>query len=273
MDDAPQHSPTALPAGLPRRLNLLKQHLSATDMFLDFEFGRAGPLDKLFPDEHEPLLQALDARFRVFAGDGAGGLLVLDLAGCDDLEDARVVHFSSEGGIAVLGESADDFLALVASKDQQWLEFHYGEADEKLKEWIKETGINPHPSAGGRILQLAPITREYRQEFWAAMREASRKLQPELKVEHKLVLGKQLGDVSLGMSRETLDERYGEPRIPSWGRGEQRTTANYPGTPFVIAFDNDTERVVEITMFAGLHRVIDKDGVELMFLQQEKAIA
>ncbi len=260
---------------LPRRLRLLNEHLGATGdfLFLDFEFSRAGPLDTLFPEELAPLIHTFDSRFRVFAGDGSGGLLALDVAGHSDLEDAAVVYFSSEGFIGVLGESADDFLALVASTDQEELSYRFTRAKEELQNWIKETGVDPYASAGKRMIQLAPITRDFREAFWTAMREASQKLRPDVNLDQKLIFGKQFGDVRLGMPQEILDERWGKPEIPDWGRDEGRVTAFYPEAPFVIELNEASRRVESITLYAGIHRAVADDGTDLMFMPQQHVLA
>jgi hypothetical protein len=210
----------------------------------------------------------------VVAGDGSGGVLVLDRTGPGrgDVERAAVVHFDSEGGIDVLGLSADDFLALVASHDQKALNFHYGEADAELVKWIRETGIKPYASSGDRLADLAPATRHFRKQFWSAMRDENRKLKPDAKTDHTLILGKQLGDVALGMPRADLDKRWGEPKIPSWGRDEGRTILLYTRAPSVVRVD-ETNRVTEITMYAGMHRAIAEDGTDLIFMPAEQVLA
>jgi hypothetical protein len=261
--------------GLPRRLRQLQEHLGDWHNFLDFVFGRVKPLDDLFPEQFRPPLQVIGSRFQVVAGDGSGGVLVLDRSGPgrNDVERAAVIYFDSEGGIDVLGESADDFLALVASRDQKALNFHYGESDAELVKWIRKTGIEPHASSGERLVHLGPATRQFRKQFWSAMRDANRKLQPGAKTDHTLILGKQLGDVSLGTPRADLDKRWGEPKIPSWGRDEGRSTLLYADAPVVICVDDQSNRVAEITMYAGFHRVIADDGTDLMFMPEEQVLA
>lgn len=261
--------------GLPRRLHVLHERLGDSDMFLDFEFGRVKALKSLFPDELALSIQTIASRFQVIAGDGSGGLLVLDRTGPgrNDIERAAVIHFTSEGGIDVLGQSADDFLALVGSRDQKALKFHYGEPDAELVNWIRESGIEPHASSGERLVVLAPATRLFRLQFWSAIRKANQKLQPDAKIDHTLILGKQLGEASLGMPRADLDKRWSDPKIPSWGRDEGRITLLYANAPFVIRVDDKSNRVTEITLYAGLHRVIAEDGTDLMFMSEENVLA
>lgn len=270
---SPPKSPLPESPWLPRRLRLLKEHLSTSDRFLDFEFGRAGSLESLFGDEHLQPIRDIGGRFRVFAGDGTGGLLALDGANCNSIEEAAIVHFSSEGGICVLGESADDFLALIAATNKDWLDFHYAEADEELRQWIAQSGIKPHRSAGERMAELGDANRDFLVDFWSAMRQAARRRQPKRVLDHTLIFGQQLGEARLGMPREQLDQRWGEPNVPQWGRDTDHYLAIYSGASAAIEFDNQTERVTRITLYPGIHQAVGKDGVSLTFLPQAQALA
>jgi hypothetical protein len=241
---------------------------------LDFAFARVSSVYSLFFDQYGQAIQPIDSQVHGFAGDFSGGVLALDCTGPGrtNIEQAPVVHFTSEGGIDVLGESADDFLALIASRDQEVLKIHYGEANAEMVNWIKETGIEPHASSGQRLAELGPATRSFRQQFWSAMRSANQKLHPDAKCDHTLILGKQLGDVALGMRRAELDKRWGEPKIPRWGRDEGRTTLFYAATPLVIQVEDQSELVAGTTLYAGMHRAIAEDGTDLMFMPEEQVL-
>jgi hypothetical protein len=160
--------------GLPRRLQLFHEYLGERGVFLDFAFARVGSVYSLLANFGQTF-EATGWQLQDFAGDFSGGGLALDRTGSGrkNIEQAPVVHFDSEGGIDVLGESADDFLALIASRDQSALALCYGEADAEMVNWIKESGIEPHASSGQRLAELAPFTRKFRQEFWAAIRDAN----------------------------------------------------------------------------------------------------
>jgi hypothetical protein len=90
-------------------------------------------------------------------------------------------------------------------------------------------------------------------------------------VDHRLVLGERIGDVVLGMPREVLDERWGMPDIPGWGRRADGVTALYPLAPFVVDLDPDERRVTGVTLYSGRHRAVTGDGLDPMLLRATNA--
>jgi hypothetical protein len=255
-------------------LRALAEHLSRVQNseFGDWELERAGPLAELFPPEEADILSVVEPDFLVFAGDFAGGLLALDVGGAGDVERAPVVAFDSEAGMNLLGETFDDFLALIAGEHPDPLEDAWT-ADDELRQWIVSTGVAPHRSAGERLTELAPLTRAFRARFAAALREASRRVRPAEALDLALVVGERIGDVSLGMPQAELDARWGAPETPEWGRHDGRFMAIYGGQPLAIEFDADSRRVSRVTLFAGRHRAVATDGTDPMFLTSEEAIA
>jgi hypothetical protein len=256
---------------LPRRLRALvaRTEASKRDEFGDWQFARKYPLTRFYPAEDTDIVAEAAKRFAPFAGSFSGGVLALDLGG-EDIEHAAIVEFDSEGGITVLGESFDDFLALLASDEPDAVEDAWV-ADDALRTWIVDEGIRPHASARARLTELAQKTHATWLQWTAALRDASRRLRPGEVVDHQLVLGESLGGVTLGMPRELLDARWGQPNIPAWARREDRVTALYPRAPFAIDLDRDARRVTGITLFSGRHRAIASDGVDAMFLRATDA--
>lgn len=252
---------------LPRRLHALDAHLAqfVSGEFADWEFERAGPLASLFPPEDADLLNAVQADYLVFAGDFAGGLLALDLAGSHDVEHAAVIVFDSEGAINLVGTTFDDFLALIAAdrpdaEEDSWV------ADDALRRWIADAGVARHRTASDRLAELAPLTRAFRARFWARLREACRLVRPTEALDYALVLGKGIGGITLGMSKADLDARWGQPGVPPWGRRDGRFLAVYPGQPLTVDFDAGTDRVERVNLFAGRHRAVAGDGTDPMFM-------
>ncbi len=259
---------------LPRRLRALAEYLPRLSQgeFGDWELDRPGPLAELFPPEEEDILSVVEPNFLVFAGDFSGGLLALDVGGAGDVERSPVIAFDSEGGINLLGETFDDFLALIASERPDPCEDGWTVSDE-LRRWIVSTGVVPHPSAGERLTELAPLTRAFRVRFAAALREASRRVRPAEVLDLALVLGERIGDVSLGMPQAELDARWGPPDIPEWSRRDGRFEAIYRGQPLAIQFEADRLRVSRVRLWAGRHRAVATDGTDPMFLTSEEAAA
>ncbi len=239
--------------------------ISKRDEFGDWQLARRDPLTKFYPAEETEIVAEAAQRFAPFAGSFAGGVLALDLD-AEDVEHAAVVDFDSEGGITVLGESFDDFLALLAS-DEPDAEEDAWVADDELREWIVGTGVRPHRSAHSRLTELAERTHAIWLQWTAALRAASRRVRPGEVVEHRLVLGESLGDVALGMPREVLDARWGKPNIPGWGRRAEGVTALYPQAPFTVDLDRDERRVTGVTLFAGRHHAVTDVGLDPMLLR------
>ncbi len=256
---------------LPRRLRALVARIESSkrDEFGDWELARRGPLTKFYPAEETEIVAEAALRFAPFAGSCSGGVLTLDLD-AEDIEQAAVVDFDSEGGIIVLGESFDDFLALLASDEPDALESPWF-ADDELRGWIVDTGIRPHRSGPARLTELAEKTHAVWLQWTAALHHASRRLRPSEAVEHRLVLGESLGEVALGMSREVLDARWGKPDVLEWSRREEGVTALYPPAPFIVEFDRDERRVTGVTLYPGRHRAVTDDGLDPMLLRATRA--
>ncbi len=242
----------ALPSSaLPRRLRALVARVerSKRDEFGDWQLARRDPLTKLYPAEDTEIVAEAARIFAPFAGSSSGGVLALDL-GAEDVERAAVVEFDSEGGITVLGESFDDFLALLASDEPDAVEDAWV-ADDELRAWIVSAEVRPHRSTHTRLTELAARTHATWLRWTAALRDASRRVRPSEVVEHRLVLGERLGEVTLGMPRELLDARWGKPNIPGWARRAEGVTARYPLAPFTIDLDRHERRVTGVTLHAG----------------------
>jgi hypothetical protein len=254
-------------SALPRRLHALVARVktSKRDEFGDWQLARRDPLTKFYPAEETEIVAEAAERFAPFAGSFSGGVLALDL-GAEDIEHAAVVDFDSEGGITVLGESFDDFLALLASEEPDAVEDSWF-AEDELRAWIVDTGVRPHRSAHARLTELAEKTHATWLQWTAALRDASQRVRPSEVVEHRLVLGKSLGDVALGMPREALDARWGTPNIPGWARRAEGVTALYPLAPFTVDLDRDERRVTGVTLHAGRHRAVTDDGLDPMLLR------
>ena len=262
-----------LPLVLPRRLEALSAHLATTaeDVFADWQLARRAPLTKLFPDGEADLVAVAGAHLVPFAGDFSGGVLALDTL-ATDVENAHVVAFDSEGGITVLGESFDDFLALLASeipdaREDAWV------AGEDLESWIRSVGIVPHRSASTRLLELGEITRRFWLRWTGSLRESACRLRPGENSDLELVLGERIGDVSLGMRREALDAKFGAPSVPSWGKSEHDAIAIYPGLPTVVRLDAAEETVIGVTLYKGRHRAVTADAFDPMFARLPDAEA
>jgi hypothetical protein len=263
----------ALPSSaLPRRLRALVAHVESSkrDEFGDWQLARRDPLTKFYPAEETEIVAEAARRFGPFAGSFSGGVLALDLV-AEDIDHAAIVDFDSEGGITVLGESFDDFLALLASDEPDAVEGPWI-ADDALRAWIVDTGIEPHRSARARLTELAEKTHATWVQWTAALRDASRRVRPGEVVDHRLVLGESLGDVALGMPREVLDARWGKADIPAWGRRAEGVTALYPSAPFTVDLDPGERRVTGVTLFAGRHRAVTSDGVDPMLLRAAEAV-
>jgi len=254
----------------PRRLSELDARLHADGRFADWQLARKAPLTKVHPDEEAEIVTRAGRALLPIAGDFAGGVLALDMSSGDP-ERAPVVEFDSEGGITVLGESFDDFLALLASERPDEHEDSWT-ADEDLRRWILASGITPHASAHSRLVELSETTRRFNAVWHASLRAASCHLFPDVRVEHRLVLGESIGDVTLGMERAELDARWGMPNLPSWSRDETGVTALYPRCPVVVHLDLAERIVVKVTMFASHHGARTDDGVEPMFMPASDAL-
>jgi hypothetical protein len=257
---------------LPRRLHALREHLEARgdDMFGDWEFGRAGSLTVLYPDNEKEIVAALEGGLLVFAGDGAGGLLALDLEG-SDVERAPVVHFTSEGEIYLLGESFDDFMALIASNDPV-VEYNGWCVEPDVSEWIQSHGIVPHESVVEPLTVLAEKTRRFCIRWTGLMRDASRRLRPSEAIEHRLVPGESIAGARLGMPRLELDAVWGTPELPEWGRRDDSVTAIYAGAPFVVTLDSSERVIRSVHFYAGRHRLATGEGVEPMFMSADEVM-
>jgi hypothetical protein len=109
-------------------------------------------------------------------------------------------------------------------------------------------------------------------QWTAALRDASRRVRPAEAVEHLLVLGDRLGDVALGMPREALDARWGEPKIPAWARGADRVTAIYARAPFTVDLDRDERRVTGVTLYVGRHHAVTSHGKHPMLMRAPAAM-
>ncbi len=259
---------------LPKRLRALDAYLSQfpRSEFADWEFERVKPLAMLFPAGEADIIEAVRHRFMIFAGDFAGGLLALELGRTDDVERAPVVAFDSEGGVHVLGTTFDDFLALIAADQPDAYEDSWA-AGEELRRWILDAGVALHSSAGARLGELGPVTREFRSRFSTALREASRRVRPDEPVDHVLIFGERIGEISLGQARAEVDGRWGTPDVPEWGRRDDRVLALYPDQPFAIEFDALRQCVTSVTLYAGRHRAITRDGTDPMFMTTAEAAA
>ena len=256
---------------LPRRLHALAQHLARTqDLFADWQLERKGPSTPLFPNEDADLVRMAGRTLVPIAGDGSGGVLVLDMSG-GDAETAPVVSFDSEGGIVVLGRSFDDFLALLASddpavRDAQW------QAEPPLKAWIRETGTVLHSSLTSHLATLDELTRRFWIHWTESLRFACAHLRPREVVEHTLVLGERMGEVVLGMSVDALSEKWGKPNIPSWAISDRGVHAFYAGAPFVVRLDQAQQCVTGVTLYKGRHRVTTPEGTAPMFMRASDAM-
>ena len=263
----------ALPSSaLPRRLRALAARVQSSqrDEFGDWQLARRDPLTRFYPEEEAEIVAEAAQRFAPFAGSFAGGVLALDL-GAEDIEQAPVVDFDSEGGLTVLGESFDDFLALLASDEPDAVEDGWV-ADDELRAWIVDGGIRPHRSAHERLTKLAEKTLAAWVQWTAALRDASRRVRPSEAVEHLLVLGERFGDVALGMPRDSLDARWGKPKIPAWARRADRVTAIYPRAPFTVDLDHDERRVTGVTLYAGRHRAVTSEGKDPVLMRATAAM-
>lgn len=248
---------------LPRRLTALKAHLGgADDVFADWQLSRAEPITKFFRPHEFDIVTEAARRFVPVAGDFSGGVLVLDLR-AGDPERAPVISFGSDGSI-VLGETFDDFLALLGSEQPDSIEDCWT-ADQYLRAWIRASGIAPHESATSRLAELAELTRQFSIEWTSALRRATATIRPSEVVEHRLVLGESIAGVRLGMSRAELDARWGGPNIPTWSRTGRGATALYESAPVTVRVDESETRVTAVTLFAGRHRAVTTDGSDLMF--------
>jgi hypothetical protein len=132
-------------AALPRRLRALvaRSERAGVDTFGDWRLSRRAPLTILHPADEAAIVEEAGARFLPFAGSFSGGVLCLDVEG-PDIERVPVVEFDSEGGITVLGESCDDFLALLAS----------AEPDDKEDAWTASASLRGAPGSRGPDLSL-----------------------------------------------------------------------------------------------------------------------
>ena len=250
---------------LPRRLVALAARLAATeDVFADWQLGRRASVTKVHPEGEAELVERAGRALLPFAGDFSGGVLVLDVSR-GDVESAPVVAFDSEGGIAVLGESFDDFLALLASDEPDSMQDSWA-AGPELAAWIHASGVAGHHSATARLVELGEMTRRFWIGWTDALRAASATLRPAAVVEHALVLGERLGEVVLGSRRDVLDAKWGAPEIPSWGVSGDHVIASYPGRPLVVELDPARERVRGVTLYKGLHRARTADGVSPLFM-------
>jgi hypothetical protein len=260
-------------AELPSRFREFSAFLATTgaDTFGDWQLSPRNTLTNLVPEGEAGIVGAASSRFVRVAGSFSGGVLVVDVAGGDP-ERAPVVEFGSEGEITVLGASFDDFLALLAAEEPEPLEDGWV-ADDALRAWIVAQGIAPHPEASARLALLAEATRQLSIEWTAALREASRRLRPDEVVEHRLVLGERIGDVSLGMARDALDARWGKPETPEWARTSKEVGAFYKGAPFGVTLDRSARRVIGVSLRAGRHRAVTVDGVDPMFMRDGEATA
>ncbi len=256
---------------LPKRLHALAQRLAQTeDLFADWQLVRKGPITPLFPDEEADLVRMAGRSLVPIAGDWSGGVLVLDMS-AGDVETAPVISFSSEGGIVVLGQTFDDFLALLASDDPavrgaQW------QAEPPLKAWIRETGTVLHASLTSHLDTLDELTRRFWISWTESLRFASSYLRPNEVVEHTLVLGERMGEVVLGMSADALNAKWGKPRIPAWAHSDDGVRAFYAGKPFAVRLDPAQQRVTGVILYKGLHRATTSDGTAPMFMRASEAM-
>jgi hypothetical protein len=255
----------------PRRLHALLARVADDTQYTfgDWQFSRASELTKFYPENERELVGQAAAGLLPFAGSFTGGVLVLDLRAAEP-ENAPVVEFDDEGGITVLGESFDDFLALLASDEPDEMEDIWT-ATSDLRSWILASGVRPHQSAHTRLTMLAERTREFSSDWAKALRQVSIRERPNEIVDYPLVFGERIGEVILGMERTKLDSRLGLPELPVSGRGEGRITAMYPGVPYVVDLDADARYVVGVTLFAGRHRVVAHDGTDPAFMRATEA--
>jgi hypothetical protein len=212
---------------------------------------------------------AASASLVPFAGDFSGGVLVLDLANGEP-ERAPVVQFGSEGDITVLGESFDDFLALLVAEEPDPMEDCWAAAGD-VRAWILGSGVAPYPDAHARLVTLAEHTRQFWIAWTEALHVASRRLRPAEAVEHRLVLGERIGDVAIGMPRATLDERWGPPEMPEWARTSTEVGAFYARAPVSVRLDRAAQRVIAVTLHAGRHRAVTDDGVAPLLMRAADA--
>jgi hypothetical protein len=256
---------------LPRRLVELAARLAETeDLFADWQLARRAPITQVYPDDEADIVTAAGQAVVPFAGDFSGGILALVLSG-GEVEQAPVVSFDSEGGITVLGESFDDFLGLLASEEPDAVEDCWI-ASPQLQAWIREAGVEPHPSVTSRLNELGEFTRRFWVEWTASLRAATTRLRPHEVLDHALVLGERIGDVVLGMSRDALDERWGTPEIPSWAQSEDGVNAFYPRLPLAVRLDRSQRRVTGVTLYKGRHRALTRDGTDPMFMRATDAM-
>lgn len=215
---------------LPKHLRALTDHLANTeDRFGDWQLARKGSLTPFYPPEEELLVAEAEKNFLPFAGSFSGGVLVLDLAN-DDIEQAAVIEFDSEGGITVLGTSFSDFLSTLASEDGN-PEEDGRTVEPAMRAWILSQGLMPHPSFAGRLAELGESTRQANIRWNELLRHASRRLRPDEIIDYSIMLGESFGGVALDDIRARkspflLKPRSGEPEavILYAGRHEARTT-------------------------------------------------
>lgn len=257
---------------LPRRLQALREHLEdrGDDRFGDWQLARAGSITVFYPDDEKEIVAAVEPEFHVFAGSFSGGRLALHLEG-NDVERAPVVDFDSEGGIHVLAESFDDFLALIASDDPQ-VEDNGWRVEPDLAEWIASSGVQPHASVEERFAVYAEKTRRFWMRWTRSLGEASRRLRPSETVEHRLVLGESIAGARLGMPRLELDAVWGAPEIPAWGRDDEQVIAIHARAPFSLTLDPSGSIVRAVRFHKGRHRLVSEDGVEPMFMRSDDVI-
>jgi hypothetical protein len=240
-------------------------------VFAEWQLSRAASITTFAPHEDTELVAQAAQTLLPFAGDFCGGVLALDLRG-GDVERAPVVSFDSEGGITVLGESFDDFLALIASDVPDEVEDSWT-VSPALRAWIRASGVAPHASVADRLLELEEPTRRFWLDWTSALRSASARQRPQEVCDHVLILGERIGEVVLGMNRTALDAAWGTPNLPSWGQSTDGALAMYAGLPFTIQLDLHQQQVTGVTLYGGRHRATTPDGVHPMFMRAEDAMS
>ena len=218
------------------------------------------------------LMAELQGRLPVFAKDGSGGRLMFWMR---EAEPGRwpVIWWGSEGRIEAVGESLDDFLALVAGS---WTETGDStlHGDDALKAWAAGAGIQPHPDSDRRFEDLRALTLEFLRWFGEQYRSGTTRLHPERALLVEVVPGISVGAVRLGAPKAEVDATLGTPELASWQEPDAPTfTAFYGQGLYTVDYVRPAETVAEVTIYTEWIRVRFPDGFEPMLARREEVEA
>ncbi len=224
-------------------------------------------LRALTPPEHHAEYEALEAAFRWFAGDGAGGQFGLWLT----RDPHPVVWFSSEGGREVVGATLEEFLASLAVEwEERPMPGEVTAADARYREWFARSGLAPCDDPRSALVRGAALTAEL--VAWVQRSLCAARTKRTGEGPMVLVPKMSVGVVVLGEEREAMEARLRAPKALSWKSEPRVTTVSDEAEGYLVEVSDGSGKVRAVTCYLG-PRQVTLLGRELLAMHEAEALA